>query len=188
MVVEQPYKGRAIIEETISGLSITIPAKRKYHVIVFFIIWLAGWTIGGGFALRMVLLGNAQDAQGFLIAWLCGWAYGELSAISILVWMFIGKEVITIDRGILTIRKKGSLFSRPKLYKTDSIEALRVDETLGDNVFGRKIKTNSFASLFGKAIIGFDYGKKTVSFGGDIKRQEAEYIVSVLKDKRLINN
>lgn len=116
MAIEQPYKGRAVIEDTYSGVTITIPAKRNYFIMLFMMAWLGGWVMGEGFALRTLFGDTPDGVDTFVLFWLCGWTIGGGFVISILVWMLIGKEVITIDRGVLSISKKGYLLGKTKSY------------------------------------------------------------------------
>jgi hypothetical protein len=69
MNIEKPYKSRAIVEETMSGITITIPAKRNYLMMVFFAIWLSGWLFGGGTAISRLFTRNEGGFQGFLTIW-----------------------------------------------------------------------------------------------------------------------
>jgi len=40
--MEKPYKGRAIIEDNITGLRIMIPSRKNWFVILFVGAWLGG--------------------------------------------------------------------------------------------------------------------------------------------------
>lgn len=184
MNIEKPYKSRAIIEETMSGIMITIPAKRNYFIMAFMIIWLTGWLFGGGTAISALFTNDEGGFQGFLAIWLCAWAFGLVAVCSTLLWFIIGKEVVTIDRGILTIKKVGAIFARTKSYSLADAANFRTVATNTDGIWGRR---NNIAYNEPGAIV-FDYGMKSKNFGMGIDEPEAIYLVNFLKEKELIPN
>jgi hypothetical protein len=181
MATEQAYNGRAIIENTFSGIKITIPAKRTYFQIFFFIIWLGGWLFGGLFAANAFSKIDNEATKNFLILWLCGWSFGVFYALTILTWLLFGKEVISIDKGLLTIQKKGYVFAKTKLYNVADISALGLVENK-TTLISVKRKNNPLP-IRQNGKIHFSYGAISVRFGFGITKPEAEHIVSLLKEK-----
>ncbi len=184
MQIEKPYKNRAIIEETMSGVIITIPAKRNYFIMAFMIIWLTGWLFGGGTAISALFTSSEGGFQGFLTIWLFAWVFALLAVLSTLLWYIMGKELITIDRGILTIKKAGAIFTRTKSYTIADTANFRIVATNTDGIWGRR---NAIAYNAPGTIV-FDYGMKSKNFGMGIDEPEAIYLVNFLKEKELIPN
>jgi len=187
--MEKPYKGRAIIQDNIVNVQITIPAKKHWFIIIFLGAWLGGWVFGELFALGAVtgLFGgfSRNPAGFFILFWLIGWTVGGFFAMRVFIWMLKGKEVITVGQGILKIDKKGALLSRPKEYSLDEVKLIRVQDEGGSySGFGRRYGTLTAFNLGG--MIRFDYGLQTVKFAGDLDEAEARYIIQQLKDRRLL--
>ena len=64
--METPYQGRATIQDNITDLQITIPAKRNWFVIIFIGTWLGGWLMGE-IAVPTFLLGGLGKAAPVLM-------------------------------------------------------------------------------------------------------------------------
>ncbi|TWI80560.1 hypothetical protein IQ13_3238 [Lacibacter cauensis] len=190
-IMEKPYNGQAILNDTFNELEIIIPTKKNWLIIVFLGAWLGGWTMGEFLAIRM-LIGSIAESMGFvnlfLLFWLCGWTVGGFFALKTLLWNLIGKEIITVGEGRLTIVKMGSLLSKPKTYDLHAVKNLRVNEE-GQQDYGAFFGgRNSFAGMTSSTgTIRFDYGFKTIKFASGIDEAEANFIIGKLKSKRLIS-
>src|ERR1700742_1553015 len=106
--MESPYAGRAIIQDNFDHVVITIPAKRNWFIILFTLFWMGGWFMGETSAGKNVFT-NFNGAGLFMIFWLGAWTIGGAFAFSMLIWNLIGKEIITVFSGVLTIRRTGSI-------------------------------------------------------------------------------
>lgn len=185
--MEQPYKGRATIQDNFSDLQIIIPAKRNWFIIIFVAAWLCGWFMGETFALGALtgLIGDNPFSI-FLLFWLIAWTVGGFFAFRTFLWNLIGKEIITVGQGSLMIDKKGALLFKPKTYDLNEVRNIRVQEdNLGYNgIFGTQ--RNSFSAFNQGGTIRFDYGLKTVKFAGGIDEAEAKFIIDKLKERHLL--
>ena len=188
--MERPYKGRATIQDNITDLQIIIPAKRNWFIILFIGAWLGGWLIGEFFALGMVtgLFGGKSPANLFILFWLIGWTVGGFFAFRMFLWNLIGKEIIIIGQGILTVDKKGALLFKAKTYDLNEVKNIRAqDDNLGvGGPFG--IRPSGFGAFKAGGTIRFDYGLQTVRFAGGIDEAEAKFILEKLKDRHLLTD
>jgi hypothetical protein len=185
--MEQPYKGRAIIQDNLTDLQIVIPAKKNWFIIIFIGAWLCGWFLGEIFAITMVTrLGVINFGSLFLIVWLIGWTVGGLLALRFFLWILKGKEIITVGQGRLVIDKKGMLLYKPKTYDLNEVKNIRVQEDNHDNggFLGRR--SNNFGTINSGETIKFDYGLKTIKIAGGLDEAEARFIIQKLKDKHLL--
>lgn len=182
--MEIPYTGSAIIDEAFGGTIVTIPAKKNYFIGIFLCFWLCGWCAGEVFALTTIAHGGPMSL--FLLVWLAGWTAGGFFVLRTIIWNFAGKEIITLKQGVLGIKQKNLLFSKPKDYDLREVKRLRVrdDEPYGNSVFGQR---NSF-NINKNGTILFDYGMKTVRFGSGLDEAEASKILDRLKSKRLLTD
>lgn len=187
--METPYNGQAILNDTLNGLEIIIPAKRNWFLIIFLGAWLGGWTIGESFAIGTLIGFSDYDlgfANLFMLFWLCGWTVAGFFVVKTLVWYLAGKEIITFGQGQFSIAKQGLLLSKPKIYDLKHVKKLRArkEETIYYGFEG--VRNNLGAMSPSNGTLQFDYGMKTVRFANDIDEAEAYFIIDKLKVKSLI--
>lgn len=185
MNIEKPYKSSIVIEETMSGVAITIPAKSNFFKTLFLIVFLSFWLFAGG-----SVLNNGASGSGFVLIWLCLWFIALIKVASALSWNLIGKEVITIENDVLTIKKIGNFFGGTKSYAISEAKKFRV---MPDNINSNNINiTFSFGERGRldnpkeRGTIVFDYGMESIDFGLGISEPEAKHILKLLKEKDLI--
>lgn len=187
--METPYSGQAILNDTLNGLEIIIPAKRNWFLIIFLGAWLGGWTIGESFAIGTLIGFSDYDlgfANLFMLFWLCGWTVAGFFVVKTLVWYLAGKEIITFGQGQFSIAKQGLLLSKPKIYDLKYVKKLRAKKDTNFYYSFWGVRNNLGAMNPSNGTLQFDYGMKTVKFANDIDEAEAYYIIDKLKGKRLI--
>jgi len=185
--MEIPYQGRAVINEYFDGVEITIPVKRNWLLVVFLPFWLAIWSGGFIFAIKMLFSSAAGGADLFVFFWLCLWTAGGLFAAATWWWNVAGKEIITVAQGSLTIQKKGSI-ANTKTYDLNEAQNFRAEEDFSD-VFsfgGRRRGPMLPWNVAAEGTIRFDYGMESVRFGDKLHKPEGEYILERLRSKKLI--
>jgi len=185
--METPYGGRAVFNDTVGGLEISIPTRRNWFIILFLGAWLGGWVFGECFALGSLtgILGKMGSADLFMLFWLCGWTVGGFFAFRMFLWNLNGKEVISIGQGQLTLDKKGALFFKAKTYDLKDAKDFRVqNDDYSYNGFGG-LRGNNFWTM-NMGTIRFDYGLQTVKFAGGIDEAEAKFILKSLTDRKIL--
>jgi hypothetical protein len=110
--------GRAIIKDDGDILEITIPAKGNHLLVVIMIIGIFLWSIVS------VVLGETE--AGILAALLCFYL-GYF-----ILWMFKGKEIITVSAEQLSIRREVMGLGRTRCYQKDNIEILSIAPEYSD--------------------------------------------------------
>jgi hypothetical protein len=183
--MERPSKGRAIITDTVVGMEIIIPARRSWGIIIFYCVWLCGWCLGELFALSMIFLAKGgAPVSLFMLVWLTMWTIGGAFAIRTVLWMLIGREIIGIGHGQLTVKRSGALFARERSYDIDEIERIRVQEDTGTGRWGNQ--RNGFLDLSSSGTIRFDYGMQTVKIGVGLDEAEAYHILERIRERQLL--
>jgi hypothetical protein len=114
---------------------------------VFMLVWLSGWTVGGGFVFYTFL------------------------------WQLTGKENIEISHDIIKIQNAIFRFGRTKEYAAKHIKDLRVSPAVVDNFHPFGWSRASFVWGRPNGLLAFDYGAKTFRFGGGIDEAEAKQIL-----------
>lgn len=174
--------GKSIIEDANGRLSMSIPSKKNWFVLIFAIFWLFGWFFGLKSVTTDFNIGQNKNVgvDGFLIFWTIGWTLGGLSVIFLLFWGFFGREIVIIENGICYLVKSIFTIGLHKKLDANEIKNIRVDK-IDTGVFGGN--RWGFWGL-GPGKIKLDYGLKTYSFGLGVDEAEANYIAELIA-KRL---
>lgn len=120
-------ESRITIRETLDGLGIHNPARRKAGLILFMMVWLAGWAFGEYFALSEILRGGNVVGSTFLLVWLTIWTLGGLFAMRVLAWNLFGSERLFITDGMLVHSRGFGPFQRKRVYPVGEIDGFRLD-------------------------------------------------------------
>src|ERR1700744_2861424 len=143
--MELPYTGRATFDDNFGNVTITIPTKKNWFIIAFFCIWICGGFLGETTVSGSIFNGNTGGAGAFEIIWLCGWTLGGAFALSIVIWNIFGKEIITVSPGALTIQRKGTIFFKAKTYDLHEAHNFRAEQVPQyDNYYRNRSLNNAF--------------------------------------------
>jgi hypothetical protein len=157
---------RASIEETPDGLRITMPVPRVGCVAIFMTAWLVGWAVGEISALRALFSMGFSFVPGsaFMLLWLAGWTAGGVFAAGVLMMTLDGREVLTIDGGVVRRRAEAFRLGLSWRYPLERCSNLRPTGGSGEE----------------KSFISFDYastkGEQTVRLGSGLTESSAEEI------------
>ncbi len=179
----KPFSTRHTSEDLIDILKITIPSRKQWFQILFMSFWMIGWAFGEVGALRSLISGEGFGGPGlFMIVWLSGWTIGGGYVIYIISWQLFGNEIIQVSNSVITTSRSVLGFGFPKEYSSEYIKALRVSTSSSSNdTFGWS-RASRFYGI-GGGLIAFDYGSKTINFGGGIDEAEAKQILSEIQQR-----
>jgi len=163
---------RSRTRQTAAGPEISIPAKLHLFMFLFLSVWLVLWGLTEFLGVRTLL----TDPKGFLIVWSIVWTMGGALALYICAWMIAGREIVSLQSGILMIKR--TLFGHVRVRQFDLLHVsnLRVDPEPYDPEGPRA------AALYGFRIgpIAFEYRGKTIRFADGVTEDEAHEIVALL--------
>jgi hypothetical protein len=114
---------------------------------LFILVWLGGWTVGGGYALYTFL------------------------------WHLAGKENIEINSDSLKIQHAIFGFGKIKEYLATHVKDLRVSPLAMDNNIFSWSRQPSFWGRSSSGLLAFDYGSKTFRFGDGADEAESKQIL-----------
>lgn len=135
--------------------------------------------MGESFALQTVFNTETPGpALIFLIFWLSAWTFGGFFIITMLLWTLAGVEVIRVENGILEVGRQIFGLKRSKKYHINEIRHLSIIP-FDQGASGLAAQRNFYGLKGG--IIKFDYGMKTLSFGGGIDEAEARLMIETFK-------
>jgi len=168
------------IEDHLTSTAIMIPVKRNRPMLLFMGIFCITWLLSELVVLAILtrVLGNHATGW-FEWLWLLGWTLGGGMIVHAFIWQALGKEIITVDYGELTIDRKGYLFFKPQQYHLPELQNLRVADT-NDTIH---IPRNSWKAFYPIGKIMFDYRGKTIRFGNIPNDAAALEIVQLLQAK-----
>jgi len=174
--------GKAKIEKTTDGYTVTIPSKKNWFALLFGTAWLGAWYFGFKNAIGMFNINNNSsniEIDGFMSFWLIGSTIGGLVVVFMLHWGYFGKEKIEFNRQKVKFEK--TIFGIGIKKDLEKIEVTNFrTEQINESFFGGNRWT--FWGL-GPGKIKFDYGFKTYSFGLAVDDAEANYLVKELNKK-----
>lgn len=136
--------GRATIENIGGQVCIRIPTTKNILKILLLGAWLGAWFIGETTVVAQLLSGKSHGGDSFLFFWLCGWTVGGCWAIFILLWSLAGRERITVAQGMLKIEKNILGFGQSREYSLSSTRDFRVVADGNSNSFFANRNAMSF--------------------------------------------
>jgi len=161
-------------------LVISIPSYRQWFQILFLCFWLCGWAVGELSTISGLFLyqDSFQASNRFMLLWLIGWTVGGLFAISTLFWQLAGKELVEINGMGIKLSRRVWGVGWSQQYAAADIQDLRVSPQPVTH-YRRSRRLNYWGSTEG--VIAFDYGAKTIRFGGGVDEAEAKQIVKTIQ-------
>lgn len=173
-----PSEPRHTVEDTGDGLRFNIPSPKRWYQILFLGFWLLLWVgIGSQFVFSIFL---RMSAGLFSVIWSIGWFLATGYAILVLSWQLVGMEVIDVDPQGIRTRRQVFGVGRTREYDGDHIRQLRASP-MTYSAFNRSQSFESLGLAGGQ--IAFDYGAKTIRFGGGIDEAEARMIVESITQR-----
>jgi hypothetical protein len=191
MAVVEPPQARSRIEETVEGLTITIPGNAGWGVGLLVTVWLAGWAAGEVFVILRVRkeiatalahggLGHGEmppAAFAFVAVWLLLWTFGGLMMLFAWMNMVLGGEVVRVDAQGISRSWHPLPFPRPRRYLAAHIVDLRAAPTLPRS-WEQAFDWRRWSEQRGA--VAFDYGAKTVRVAGQVEEPEGRQIVAAM--------
>jgi hypothetical protein len=165
-LLAEPIGSNATVSEEFDGLRIVIPGC-WHGGLVFLSFWLCAWTFAGYQAWRSLF----HHFSLFLCIWLIGWACGELWACFAVLYGLGGKQIIVANAETLTCRTEIFGVGRTRSYRALEMTNLCFQPTRGR---GRSKRPSRIA---------FDYGSKTVGFGGGLVEADALELISRIRQR-----
>ncbi len=165
---------RLTIRQTEDGIGIHNSARRRIGLVVFGVLWLAGWAAGEYFALNeMMRSGSPLPIVLFLGFWLTIWTFAGLLVLSIVAWQLFGAETLfLVERGGVAIERSIGRFTMRRSYGYDRISDVGVSDDAD---------TSAARGLFSRGAVRFTGDGRTRTFGIDLERREAERVVGLIQ-------
>lgn len=155
------------------GFRVEIESPKLVYIIAFAPAFLVMWALGVlmvGFGL---LSGRASP---FTLVWLLGWGVGGFSALYVLLWTLVGKEVVELEADVLSIKREVIWRGRARRYSVAGVCDMRVSTHREPFLFSRESNSDFYG--FGPGTVTFEYRGHTERFGIQLEEREAVTLVS----------
>ncbi len=175
------HNGKATISETLGTLSISVPSKKNWFILIFATVWLGGWYMGFTTALSRFIPadGESFSVDAFMAFWLAGWSVGGMFIILILLWGYFGKEQLLISSSEVILQKTVFGVGQKRKLSSASVSNFRHESVNDNSLFGNRWALYGL----GPGKVKFDYGMKTYSFALAVDDAEANYLADYLTQK-----
>lgn len=179
-----------ILNDSLNGYEIVIRSGNIGLLAVFLSVWAAGWTYGGYEAWKAIinLVINFDKEPGnvigifFIGIWLIGWVAGEAIAILILLWGFLGKEIITVSQGVMKIKNDIAGMGWARVFNINAINGMQINVVIGKKLFEVKADFRAGKKKFGGiGQINFKYEGKINRFCMSADKKDSEQVLELLK-------
>jgi hypothetical protein len=167
--VDEP---RCRIEQEPERLTIHVPPRRDRFTMVFLTVWLCGWLVGEVSASASLITHRVQP---FVAFWLCLWTVGGGWAWFRWLWNLAGREIITVDRELLSVRRELFGVGQTREYTLSQVSALRPIEMT------EQARTKGASVYLPK--IALDYGPRTFRFCGAVDEAEARQLIAKIEER-----
>jgi hypothetical protein len=175
---EEPRAPRFVVETVDGHEQIAIAAQRNIFIMLFLLLWLGGWTVGGISAIGAL---SSKGFEPFLVFWLGGWALGEAFAAATLCWLFFGAEILRASGSDLEVSYQMLGFSRRRLFRGSEIRNL---SSYAVPAFGRYNQMPlPFLPGNRTGSVKFAYGARTIYVAAGLDESEGQLIVDRLRER-----
>jgi hypothetical protein len=175
------HKGRAVIVQKYDGLEITIPNERNLFIVAFLCFWLCGWVMGEVAVITTLIKGKAAfPLMLFMLFWLAGWTVGGFFAVTAVLAMLIGKEIIGITSYKISIAGRIGPWGPTAAYNTSAVKNLRIIQVSQEGK-PRFPSPNSSHTVTASTVLAFEYEGKTVEFASSLKTGEQQALLEMLR-------
>ena len=176
-------KSRVTLSENEGTLRAKIPARRNWFLLLFFMAWLGGWTVGGVAAIGALLSSISKGPEFFpvfLSFWLVGWLLGWLFVFLSIVWMLNGATKLEIDDKAFRVRTQALGLGWTKAYDKVHVKNLRVSVQLNP---WSGWQNHAGLALSRTGGLSFDYGSRTIQIGPGLDETEARLIADRIQKR-----
>ena len=176
----KPEVARFSLEHTVAGVRVNVPARKNIFVLLFVCVWLAGWVFGEYSVIKQLLAPSENSADAFLFVWLIGWTLGGIWAVSTVLWMLFGRELVSVESGLLLHRFEILGLGRTRKFDGQLIRHLRVVDYAPNLTTQQKAYMLPIFAGDGLGPLAFDYGAKSIRLGASFEEAEARSFISEL--------
>jgi len=183
---------RIIIKTDFNYCQLVIPSKKDFAASFVSGAGILIFGIGIITFLFNLVFHHSSDSA-FDLIWIFGASLAWFLLLRVFLWNTIGKEIITIENGLITLNWLWLFFSKQKTYELKSVKNLRTDfdyesyeQTKWSNSWGAGTGRLKLAIKLSGAFL-FDYNGETVKFGDSVDKDDADLVLEKLKEAKVVS-
>ena len=124
----EPQPARFTAESIPGGIRASVPARRNWLILLFLSAWFVAWIFGEAHAIRVLTSPSENADRMFMLVWLVGWTIGGGFAAATILWQLGGKEIISISPTLFEYRVEAFGLGRTRSYKKTEVKNLRATD------------------------------------------------------------
>jgi hypothetical protein len=190
--MQETYIDRIILKADFNYCQLIIPSKKDFAASFFSGLFVLIFGAGIIVSLVNLIFHHSNDAN-FYSIWTIGASVPWVFLLRVFLWNTIGKEVITIENGLVTINRPWLFFSKQKKYELQSVRNLRTDfdydsyeERKWHNQLGIGMGRLKLAIKLSGTFL-FDYNGETIKFGDSLDKDDADLVLQKLKEIKIVS-
>jgi hypothetical protein len=191
----EPFSPRYTTTEGHDGLTVIIPARRNWLLILVVSFWLTMWVSMGvtvalvalsiASAISTVVAPSAYPFIVFGVLWSLVWLVATFWVLRSVAWSVGGREVVLVNEQALTTQRRIGPWPAGRRYEyaAEHIGDLRVDAGMGGSRGSIAYPRRRWGTASGAGGVAFDYGARTRRFGESLDEAEAKQIVALFQER-----
>jgi hypothetical protein len=169
---------RFVVTRTATSLQIAITQKVERWQETLLLVWIFAWTFCGGvFVYELIKSPNTEAMFGFRMAMsimIALWFFIWWRTLKVTLWRLIGKEIITFEKGKVTIQNAFGKRGRKEVFGFENIFKLGIIKEDPQSFLG--FLDQSFWIMGGEKV-GFSYASTKIRLGKQLSVKDAEYLI-----------
>ena len=157
---------------------------------------MVAWFFGESSAIRELTHSPIAE-RWFLVVWLAGWTIGGVFAVLLFLWLATGREIIELRPDAIVLRRTILGIGRSRTYDIMQVKDFRLGpeghRTFESGFFARLFEKQPRRQLdytrageawgWGGGPIVFDYGARTVRCGASLDEAEAKSVIERFRQR-----
>ena len=176
---EPKFIGKRIaVHRSKQSLKIEIGQQIERWQEALLIAWFSAWSFCGAVFIGYAYTSEDKNQQIFFVVCSSLWLFFFVRIAKVFIWRRIGKEIITINPGEVTIKNAFGRFGRTEKFASHNIFKLGVIKKSPTNFFA--FLDDSFWIIGGDKV-GFNYNGKKIRLGKQLNVRDTELLVRVIE-------
>jgi hypothetical protein len=169
---------RIWFDRTKSHLEVVITQRVEFWKELLLILWLIGWLFCGIVFVYFLNQAEFQSQRVFLFVSLGFWAFFMFRISRVFFWRRIGKELINVGDGKITIRNQIGRFGKVQTYNLQHVKNIGLVKFSDRNFL--QFMDQSFWIIGGDKL-GFSYMSKKYQFGKQLNEKDYRALLFVVE-------
>lgn len=178
LIKDKPIGERVKFSKNKQGITVEITQQVERIKETMLITWLAAWTFCGAVFIYFLLTSPDRDERIMLGIMLGLWSYFEFRIGRVFIWRRMGREVISITPGLLTIENRFWRKGKVQRFNLPHVKKFGLNKEKSSSFLGQL--DQSFWVMGGDRF-SFSYMGKQFQFGKQLGEKDTRSLAMVLE-------